>query len=60
MKQQELLSHFIENLEKERVRLHLTQAQMAEKLEMSTSNYKKLIAGQYRRPNLFLLNVCMS
>ncbi len=54
MKQQELLSHFIENLEKERVRLHLTQAQMAEKLEMSTSNYKKLIAGQYRRPNLFL------
>lgn len=54
MTQQELLSHFIENLEKERVRLHLTQAQMAEKLEMSTSNYKKLIAGQYRRPNLFL------
>ncbi len=54
MTQQELLSHFIENLEKERVRFHLTQAQMAEKLEMSTSNYKKLIAGQYRRPNLFL------
>ena len=54
MTQQELLSHFIENLEKERVRLNLTQAQMAEKLEMSTSNYKKLIAGQYRRPNLFL------
>lgn len=54
MTQQELLSHFIENLEQERVRLNLTQAQMAEKLEMSASNYKKLIAGQYRRPNLFL------
>lgn len=54
MTQQELLTHFIDNLEKERVRLNLTQTQMAEKLEMSTSNYKKLIAGQYRRPNLFL------
>ena len=54
MTQQELLSHFIENLEQERIRLNLTQAQMAEKLEMSASNYKKLIAGQYRRPNLFL------
>lgn len=54
MTQQELLSHFIYNLEKERARLNLTQVQMAEKLEMSASNYKKLIAGQYRRPNLFL------
>lgn len=54
MTQHELLSHFIENLEKERVQLNLTQAQMAEKLDMSASNYKKLIAGQYRRPNLFL------
>lgn len=54
MTQQELLLHFTENIERERVRLNLTQAQMAQKLEMSTSNYKKLIAGQYKRPNLFL------
>ena len=54
MTQQELLLNFIDNIEKERVRLNLTQAQMAQKLDMSVSNYKKLIAGQYRRPNLFL------
>lgn len=54
MTQQKILLNFIDNIEKERVRLNLTQAQMAQKLDMSVSNYKKLIAGQYRRPNLFL------
>ena len=54
MTQQELLQNFTVNLEKERIRLNLTQGQMAEKLDMSLSNYKKLVAGQYQRPNLFL------
>ena len=48
MTQQKILLNFIDNIEKERVRLNLTQAQMAQKLDMSVSNYKKLIAGQYR------------
>lgn len=47
MTQQKILLNFIDNIEKERVRLNLTQAQMAQKLDMSVSNYKKLIAGQY-------------
>lgn len=48
MTQQKILLNFIDNIEKERVRLNLTQAQMAQKLDMSVSNYKKLIAAQYR------------
>lgn len=47
MTQQKILLNFIDNIEKERVRLNLTQAQMAQKLDMSVSNYKKLIAGQF-------------
>ena len=43
MTQQKILLNFIDNIEKERVRLNLTQAQMAQKLDMSVSNYKKLI-----------------
>ena len=35
----------IDNIEKERVRLNLTQAQMAQKLDMSVSNYKKLFCA---------------
>lgn len=54
MNQSELLKNFTYNIEKERIRLNLTQAQMAAKLDMSVSNYKKLIAGQCKRPNLFL------
>ena len=54
MTQQKILLNFIDNIEKERVRLNLTQAQMAQKLDMSVSNYKKLNARQYMRPNLFL------
>ena len=46
MTQQKILLNVIDNIEKERVRLNLTQAQMAQNLDMSVSNYTKLIAGQ--------------
>ena len=36
----------LENVEKERVAMHLTQKQMAQKLDMSLSGYKKMIAGE--------------
>lgn len=46
MTKQELAKNFSLNVEKERVRLGLTQAEMAKKLEMSLSGYKKMISGE--------------
>ena len=42
---QELVKNFTLNVEKERLKLKLTQAQMAKKLDMSLSGYKKMISG---------------
>lgn len=39
----ELACRFAESLERERVNLGYTQAQMADALSMSVSNYKKLV-----------------
>ena len=44
----------LENVEKERVALHLTQQQMAQKLGMSLSGYKKMIAGETAKVDLQL------
>lgn len=61
MTQQKILLNFIDNIEKERVRLNLTQAQMAQKLDMSVSNYKKLIAGHSIGVRTFFwLSACMN
>lgn len=46
MTKQELARNFSLNVEKERIRLGLTQAEMAKKLEMSLSGYKKMISGE--------------
>lgn len=43
---QELARNFSLNVEKERIRLGLTQAEMAKKLELSLSGYKKIISGE--------------
>lgn len=40
----EITQNFIENLEKAREELGWTQAQMAEKLQMSLSSYKYMIS----------------
>ena len=45
---------FLENVERERVALHLTQKQMAQKLDMSLSGYKKMIAGETAKVDLQL------
>ena len=45
---------FLENVEKERVAMHLTQKQMAQKLDMSLSGYKKMIAGETAKVDLQL------
>ena len=42
----EITQNFIENLEKVREELGWTQAQMAEKLQMSHSSYKYMISGK--------------
>lgn len=48
----ELAQNFILNIEKERIHRNLTQAQMAAKLEMSLSGYKKMISGSTTKINL--------
>lgn len=55
MTKQEILRNFADNVEKERHRLGLTQAQMAKKLEMSTSGYKKMISGETSRIDIYVL-----
>lgn len=49
----DLTNYFVTNLERERYRLQLTQEQMARKLEMGTSTYKKLILGGTQKVDLY-------
>lgn len=51
---QEVIRNFIQSLEKERASLGFTQAQMAQKMEMSLSGYKKLIAGETAKIDIYL------
>lgn len=55
MTKQEILRNFADNVEEERHKLGLTQAQMAKKLEMSTSGYKKMISGETSRIDIYVL-----
>lgn len=54
MDKSEIMENFIRNLEKERVALGLTQAQLAKQLDMSLSGYKKLIAGETSKVDLYV------
>ncbi|MCM1102066.1 MAG: DNA-binding protein [Clostridium sp.] len=54
MTRQEVMTNFIINLERERTALGLTQAQMANEVDMSVSGYKKLIAGETAKIDLFV------
>lgn len=51
----ELADNFVANIEIERVKLGLTQAQMAEKLEMSLSSYKNMINGISNNISMYVL-----
>ena len=50
---EELLENLVLNLEKERVRLGYSQAQMASALHMSLSSYKRLICGESRKIDFY-------
>lgn len=54
MDRQELVHNFIENVEKSRISMGLTQQQMAQKLGMSVSGYKKMVLGQTSKIDLFI------
>lgn len=54
MDKQKILMSFIDNLEKERTKLGLTQSQMAKELGKSLSGYKKMIAGEITKIDLLL------
>ena len=54
---QEIVRNFTLNVEKERLRRNLTQAQMAKKLEMSLSGYKKMISGVTTKIDLYTAQI---
>lgn len=53
MTKQEIVRNFIINMEQERVQCGYTQPQMAERLGMSASGYKKMAAGETSRIDLY-------
>ncbi len=55
MTRMEMSKQFADNLEIERVRIGLTQKQMAEKLEMSLSAYKRIITYDTEKIDLYLI-----
>lgn len=57
MDRHEAAANLIANLERERLNLGLTQAKMAEKLCMSLSNYKKIIAGETMKIDFYMAHL---
>jgi len=55
MGRQELVEKFVEYMERERNRLGWTQEQMAKELEFSVSGYKKIVAGETTRIDVFMV-----
>ncbi len=53
LSRQDLTKNFTLNVEKERILRKLTQSQMAKKLEMSLSGYKKMISGATVKIDLY-------
>lgn len=53
MTRQEITSNFITSMERERIRYGYTQSQMAERLGLSVSGYKKIIAGETSKIDLY-------
>lgn len=55
MTRQEITDNIILSIERDRVDMGLTQAEMAEKLEMSISGYKKMISGGCKKIDVYVL-----
>lgn len=53
MTRQEIATNFITSMERERVQRGYTQSQMAKRLGMSVSGYKKMAAGETSRIDLY-------
>lgn len=53
MTRQEVTRNYILNMEKERVSCGYTQSQMAQRMGMSTSGYKKIVAGETNKIDLY-------
>lgn len=54
MNRVEMVQRFADNVEVERIRLNLTQAQMAEALDISLSSYKRLISCNVDKIDLYV------
>lgn len=57
MQKHELVRNYAQSMEIERVRLNLTQNEMAKKLDMSLSNYKKIISGESSTISLYVTHL---
>lgn len=57
MLKEELIKTYAESIESERSRLGLTQSEMAQKLDMSLSNYKKIISGSSSNISLYVAHL---
>lgn len=55
MTKQELIDNFSTNIEKQRIELGLSQAEMAQKLDLSLSTYKLLVNGQTHKIDVYTL-----
>lgn len=53
MTRQEVTGNYIINMERERVRRGYTQPQMAKHMGISTSGYKKIVAGETSKIDLY-------
>lgn len=54
MTKKELVTNFVLSMEHYRLENNWTQAQMAEKLELSASGYKKIISGETKRIDMLV------
>lgn len=54
MTRQEIIHNFMLSIERERTALGLTQAKMAQKLNISASGYKKMVAGETTKIDLYI------
>lgn len=55
MTRTELAHYFGKNMEQERIRLGLSQVEMAEALDMSLSAYKRIITGETLKIDLYTI-----
>lgn len=53
MTREELVENFTVGVERERTKLKLTQAQLADKLNISVSAYKKMVAGEVAKIDVY-------